>query len=89
VELILIALVAAKATEYAKELLPWATTAWTKSAFSLLVSVVVGTLAGTEVLVIGGAWGLSALVHELQGVLAMISDYFKLQILLRGASRRR
>lgn len=78
-----------KGTELAKELIPFSVAAWTKSLASGLLCLVLGLLTGQEALVIVGAWGLSSLVHELQAVLAVISDHFKMQILLRGASRRR
>lgn len=88
-ELILIGLAAMKITDLGKELIPFPVAAWTKSVAAGLACLVLGLLAGTEILVIVGAWGLSALAHELQGVLAMASDNFKQQIMLRAAVRRR
>lgn len=88
-ELILLALFAMKVTELVKELIPWPTAAWTKSAISGAIVLVAGLLVGTEVLVIGGAWGLASVAHEIRACLSMISDDKKQQIFLRSTVGRR
>jgi hypothetical protein len=88
-ELILVALAAMKGTEFVKELIPWPTRAWTKSAISLGLVGIFGTLAGTEWLVIVGAWGLASVAHEIRACLSMISDDKKQQIFFRSTAGRR
>ena len=88
-ELILIALAAMKGTEFIKELIPFPVQAWTKSAVTLGLAVIIGALAGTEWLVIGGAWGLASVAHEIRACLSMISDDKKQQIFLRSTVGRR
>lgn len=88
-ELVLVALAAMKATEFIKELIPFPVDPWVKSVISLGLTVVFGLVAGTEALVIAGAWGLAALGHEIRACLSMISDDKKQQIILRNAQRRR
>lgn len=88
-ELILIALGAMKATEMVKELIPFPVQAWTKSLISLVLAGVFGAVVGAEPLVIGGAWGLSSVAHEIRACLSMISDDKKQQIFLRSTVGRR
>ncbi|HET7110122.1 MAG TPA: hypothetical protein VFI41_04580 [Gemmatimonadales bacterium] len=78
-----------KGTDLIKELIPWPTAAWTKSVISAVLVVVAGILVGAEVLVIGGAWGAAAAVHEITACLSMISDDKKQQIFLRSTAGRR
>jgi len=40
-------------------------------------------------LLAAGAWGLSALLHELASVLAMFSDNLKAEIIVKASGRRR
>jgi hypothetical protein len=83
-----------KVTDLFKELLPWPPAPWVRSVVSLAATVALALLAGVDdsqelAVLIAGAWGLSALLHEVGAVLSIISDNFKQQVILRSANRRR
>lgn len=93
-ELVLTALGAMKITDLFKQLLPWPPAAWVRSLVSGVAAAVLAVVAHTHpgkerALLWAGAWGLSALLHELGGLLSILADNYKAEVIIKASGRRR
>lgn len=83
---------AMKVVDLVKEIIPWPLQPWSKSVCSMAAA---GTMVYSFVdsgerfaLLMFGAAGLAAVLHELTDALWLTSDFLKQQVILRGARRR-
>lgn len=95
---VLIGLATMRLVEFLKEIVPWALQPWTKSFLAMVLGLMGAWLLGarldwsspSHLVVLGlGSAGLAALVHELQAVLSLLGDTFKVTVITRAAARRR
>lgn len=91
-ELILLSFAVMKGTDFLKELIPFVTRPWEKSAASLVLAVGLTSFAGqggTLGIKGLGVWGLAAMFHELQAIGSLGGDFLKTAVIMRASSRRR